>query len=307
MLVSIVTTMYRSAAYVGEFHARAEAVARQLGFEPEFVYVNDGSPDEALQKALELRQQHRNVRVIDLSRNFGHHAAMMIGLAHATGDRIFLIDCDLEEAPELLKPFVAEMDTTGADVVFGVQAQRRGTWLDRLLARAYYQVHNWLCDEHVPENLMTVRLMSRRYVDGLLSHREVNFTIAGLWARTGFVQIPVKVQKGHRRDDAESTYTLVHKLALLVRTVTSFSARPLYVIFILGMIISGLAALAALGLIVARIFVIGMAAGWPSLVISVWLMGGLIIFCQGIIGIYLAQIYLEVKRRPIAVIRQVYE
>src|SRR5262249_11292959 len=140
MRLSIVTTMYRSAPYVAAFHERALAAARGLGVEPEFVYVNDGSPDEALAVALVLRRRYRNVRVVDLSRNFGHHQAMMAGLAHATGERVFLIDCDLEEAPELLGSFLAAMDRTGADVVYGVQSSRGDARLSRLLARAYYRL-----------------------------------------------------------------------------------------------------------------------------------------------------------------------
>src|SRR5436190_19015156 len=97
MHLSVVTTMYCSAPFLAEFHERITASARRAGVAVEFVYVNDGSPDDALAQALRLRQQHGNVRVVDLSRNFGHHPAIMTGLAHATGDWIFLIDCDLEE------------------------------------------------------------------------------------------------------------------------------------------------------------------------------------------------------------------
>lgn len=305
MRLSIVTTMFRSAAYLAEFHARCRAAAHKLGVEPEFVYVNDGSPDEALVRALELRQQGGNVRVVDLSRNFGHHPAMMTGLAHASGDRVFLIDCDLEEPPELLEAFSQILADRQADVVFGVQAKRADGAVGRLLAGAYYRVQSWLCSEHIPANLCTVRLMTRRYVDGLLRHGEVDFVISGLWARTGFTQIAVPIDKGHKDS---TTYTLFRKLAMLVRSVTSFSARPLYIIFLLGVLISGFAALAAIGLVIAKLVLAGdMQAGWASLMVSVWLLGGLTIFCQGVIGIYLARIYLEAKHRPITIIREIHE
>src|SRR5438477_12923693 len=164
MRLSSVSTLYRSAPYLREFHARAAAAAAALTADVEFVYVNDGSPDDALEVALELRAEHGNVRVADLSRNFGHHRAMMAGLGHATGDLVFLIDCDLEEAPELLTAFAARMSETKADVVYGVQEGRGGGPANRLFGWAYYKLYNAVSADPIPRNLLTVRLMTRRYV-----------------------------------------------------------------------------------------------------------------------------------------------
>ena len=147
--------------------------------------------------------------------------------------------------------------------------------------------------------------MSRRYVDGLLGHREVSFVTRGCGPAPGLFSY-LAVQKGQRPDASRSTYTLARK-ATPECSVTSLSARPLYVIFVLGVLIFSLASLAALGLAGARLFATDMAAGWPTVMVSLWFIGGLIIFCQGMIGIYLAQVYVEVKRRPIAVIRQLYD
>src|SRR5262245_46483130 len=115
--LSIVTTLYQSAPYVHEAHRRLSAAAHALVSSFEIIFVNDGSPDDALAKVMKLHEQDARVKVIDLARNFGHHKAMMTGLAHATGDRIFLIDSDLEEEPELLARFMAEMEASGSDVV----------------------------------------------------------------------------------------------------------------------------------------------------------------------------------------------
>jgi putative glycosyltransferase len=304
MRLSVVTTMYRSAPYLREFHARAAAAAARLSIDVEFVYVNDGSPDDALAVALDLRREYGNVRVVDLSRNFGHHPAMMAGLAQATGDLVFLIDCDLEEPPELLETFAAHRVANGADVVYGVQQSRNGGPVDRFLGWAFYRAYNALTTDPIPANLMTVRLMTRRYVAALLSHPETEFTISGLWARTGFVQVPVSVDK--RRKPATS-YSLRRKIGLLVRSVTAFSSKPLHYIFGLGVVMLGLS-LAAAGVLVARRVLFGdMLEGWPSLMVSLWVLGGLIIFCQGVIGIYLARVYAEVKRRPATITREVFE
>ena len=125
MILSIVTTLYNSAPYLEEFHARVCAAAEQITPDYEIIFVNDGSPDNSLQIALSLYQKNERVRIVDLSRNFGHHKAMMTGLAQARGGMVFLIDSDLEEEPELLETFYKELRTTGADVVFGVQQKRK--------------------------------------------------------------------------------------------------------------------------------------------------------------------------------------
>ncbi|MBY0230193.1 MAG: glycosyltransferase family 2 protein [Gemmataceae bacterium] len=304
MRVSVVTTMYRSAPYLEEFHRRASEAAARLGVEAEFVYVNDGSPDDALAVALRLRERDGRVRVVDLSRNFGHHPAMMAGLEHATGERVFLIDCDLEEAPELLEAFWAKLDETGADVAHGVQRERQGGLASRLLGWAYYKTVDLLSTEALPRNLMTVRLMTRRYVDALLSHPETEFIIAGLWSRTGFEQVPVEVDK---RQKGSTTYTLARKLSHLANTITAFSSKPLYLIFWLGLAVSLVSAALAGFFVVRRLFFVEMPVGWPLLAVSLWLLGGLIMLSQGVLGIYLAKVYSEVKRRPRTIVRAVHQ
>src|SRR5271167_816371 len=128
--LSIVTTLYRSAGHIEEFYRRATKAAEAIADDIELVMVNDGSPDQSLDRALALHRADPRVVVVDLARNFGHHKAMMTGLAHASGDRVFLIDSDLEEEPELLIQFHERLMQGDCDVVFGVQETRRGRWLE---------------------------------------------------------------------------------------------------------------------------------------------------------------------------------
>ena len=304
MRLSIVSTLYRSAPYLREFHARAAAAAVAITDDVEFVYVNDGSPDDALDVALSLREEFGNVRVVDLSRNFGHHRAMMAGLAHATGDRVFLIDCDLEEDPELLAAFAAKLAEAQADVVYGVQDNRGGGPANRLFGWLYYKLYNAVSADPIPRNLLTVRLMTRRYVDALLRHREAEFVISSLWVRTGFVQIPVAVTKGRK---PTTSYDFRRKFVLMVNSITACSAVPLHYVFYLGLVVFSVSAVTALALVIRRLFFGVMLDGWPSLMVSIWMLGGLIIFCQGVIGIYLAKVYHEAKRRPPTITREVFE
>src|SRR4051812_40198993 len=217
MRLSIVTTLYRSEMSLREFHQRISVAAAPLG-DYEIVYVNDGSPDDSLRVVLELFHEDRHVRVIDLSRNFGHHKAMMTGLAHARGDLVFLIDSDLEEDPELLSTFADALRQSAADVVYGVQQRRRGDVFERWSGWLFFKIFNALSDHRIPANVLTVRLMTKRYVSALLAHRERETTIAGLWAITGYRQVAHPVVKHVK---SPTTYSLVHRIDVLVNAITS--------------------------------------------------------------------------------------
>jgi len=303
MKLSIVTTLYHSAPYLEAFHARMTAAASKFTDDFEIVFVNDGSPDASLEGALALFEKNSRVRVIDLSRNFGHYKAIMTGLARARGDLVFLIDSDLEEPPEILEDFCEKMRETEVDVVYGVQEKRKGGWFERISGSFFYALFNFFSDHPVPKNAVTARLMSRRYVSALTEHRDREVFLAGLWAMTGFEQVPLTVRKTHK---GVSTYDLSRKVAVFVNSITSFSSKPLVYVFYLGMVISFLSSVAAAWLIVRRLFFNVMLMGWPSLIVSIWLLGGLAIFSVGIVGIYLSKVFMEVKDRPYTVIRAEY-
>ena len=146
--------------------------------------------------------------------------------------------------------------------------------------------------------------MSRRYVRALVQHQERETLIAGLWAVTGFKQVAVPVKKSH---NPTSTYDLRRKVSHLVNAITSFSSKPLVLIFYLGCFILALSTIAALDLIIKKLFFGILLEGWASLMVSIWLLGGLTIFCLGVIGIYLSKIFIEVKQRPYTIIKEVYE
>ena len=305
MDLSIVTTLYYSAPYLKEFYTRISAVAKQITDDYEIIFVNDGSPDNSLDIALSLFERDDRVKVIDLSRNFGHHKALMTGLAHAKGALVFKIDCDLEEEPELLCEFCAEMvKDPSVDVVYGVQQRRKGGFFELITGDLFYRLFNLLSSYPVPRNLVSAGLMSRRYVARLVEHQDREVYLGGIMAITGFKQVALVVKKYSK---GSSTYTLGRKVALFVNAITSFSNKPLVFIFYLGSAIVFLSSIAALQLIVRRIFFGVFLTGWPSLIVSVWLLGGLTIFCLGVIGIYLSKIFMETKPRPYTVIRQLYE
>jgi putative glycosyltransferase len=304
MELSIVTTLYCSAPYIDEFYSRSCAAAEKITGDFELLFVNDGSPDNSLQLAVELCKRDPRVKVIDLSRNFGHHKAMMTGLAHTRGRLVFLNDCDLEVDPEVLIEFHRRFQGGDVDVVYGVQTVRQDRLRDRIAGNTFYAVFNWLSPDRVPPNSVTTRLMSQQYVSALVAHQERELEIGGLWVTTGFEQVPLVVTKSWK---GQSAYNLKRKIAVFVNAVTSFSNRPLVFIFYLGTVISLLAGMGALFVMIRHLFFGALLAGWPSLIVSIWLVGGLMIFCVGIIGIYLSKIFTETKQRPYTIIRKIYQ
>lgn len=304
MKLSIVSTLYKSAPYIIEFHKRASSVAVQLvGEDYEIVLVNDGSPDNSLELAVELAESDDHVVVVDLSRNFGHHKAMMTGLAQSRGELIFLIDSDLEEEPEYLIAFADQMKSQHCDVVYGVQGERKGGWFERWSGWLFYRLFNFLAGLTLPANLVTARLMTRRYVDALLLHKERELMLAGIWHITGFDQTAHKFTKYRT---SETTYTFRHKMAVLVNGVTSFSNTPLLSIFYIGVLILVLSSIYIGYLILFWIFMPKPLSGWTSVMASIWFLGGMIIAFIGILGIYIAKIFSETKNRPYTIVRDIY-
>lgn len=305
MKLSIVATLYQSAPYIAEFYRRTCIAARQLVDEDfEIVFVNDGSPDNSLALAVDLSISDPRVVVVDLSRNFGHHKAMMTGLAASTGESVFLIDSDLEEEPEWLIGFDQKMTSEKCDVVYGVQDKRRGGWIESTTGWIFYRMFRFLTGINQPNNIVTARLMSRRYVDALLLHKEHELNIGGLWIVTGFDQFPSPV---HKHATSPTTYSFSKKFKHLVNAVTSFSSLPLIFTFYSGLF-TLLSAVTYISYLVIRYFFIATPPdGYTSLIASIWLFSGLIIFFLGVQGIYISRVFSEVKQRPYTIIRHLYK
>lgn len=302
--ISIVATLYQSAETIDAFYAQASQAARsKVGDDYEIVFVNDGSPDDSAERAAALVEADNHVVLVDLSRNFGHHKAMMTGLDYAHGDLVFLIDSDLEEDPQWLGSFLEQLENDQADVVYGVQKQRKGGATERFSGEIFYKLLNYVTRLDMPANIVTARLMTRRYVDALLRHREREVFLAGLWHITGFKQVPQVITKA---SNSATTYTLRRKLSILVNSITSFSNAPLVFIFYFGMIISLLSLVYIGWLVTLRLSTDTPVEGWTTVVASIWLIGGMIISFIGVIGIYMSKVFSETKQRPYTIVRSVH-
>lgn len=302
MKLSVVSTLYNSSPYIDEFLDRCASAAEKAGFPSfEIILVNDGSPDSSLMVAKASLPSRPYLRIIDLSRNFGHHRAMMTGLMKASGERVFMIDSDLEEPPEDLERMAERMkERPDADVVYGVQAARKGGVFERVTGELYYKALNLLSEHEIPRNVVTSRLMTRRYVQALTSYRETEAFLGGLWVAAGFTQVPIVVQKA---STSPTTYTFSRKMSIVLNSVTTTSRKPLIGIFFIGLICTGLASVGILIVVIQALF-FKTLNGWASVVVSIWFFGGVTVSCIGVIGIYLSRIFMETKRRPYVTIRE---
>jgi putative glycosyltransferase len=302
---SVVSTMYRSRGFLERFLADTLLSLRDIGAgEFEIVLVNDGSPDDSVAYALERQRDIPQLVVVDLSRNFGHHHAMQAGLRVARGRQVFLIDCDLEVSPSTLVQFAAKQAATGADLVFGYQEARKGGWFERVSGGIFWNGFNVLSDTKIPENILTERVMTRRYVDALLSLGDHNVFLGGMMSWTGFDQIGIPIPKKQRH--GQSTYSLLKRVQLMVNAVSSFSARPLTWMFSVGMVMT-LASFTYVVYLVFRRLLFGDALlGFTSIMGMMAMTLGVLTTGMGLLGIYLGKVFNQVQRRPNYIIRDVH-
>jgi putative glycosyltransferase len=302
MKISVVTTLYQSAPYIREFVERMRAELHKVTPDYELICVDDGSPDDSLRTALALIETEPRLKVIELSRNFGHHKAMMTGLEHATGDLVFLIDVDLEEPPELLGPFLATLEDEELDVVYGFQKERKGGMVEGVGGHLAWKVLNLMLPVKVPHNHSTVRLMTRGYVQALVQHKEQKTAIGGLWVLTGFRQKGMAFDKVAR---SVTSYTLSRRLVVLLDSITSFSELPLFLVFYIGcavLLVSGVMG----GYLIIRHLTGHLAEGWTSLIVAIAFFGGLTAFSIGVVGLYVSRIFIETKGRPYTIIKRMH-
>jgi putative glycosyltransferase len=302
MTISVVTTLFKSAPYMHEFVERMRAELQKITNDYEFILVDDGSPDASLRIAVALTDVEPRIKVIELSRNFGHHKAMMTGLEHAAGDLVFLIDVDLEEPPELLGPFLATLQEENLDVVYGFQNARKGGLMEKFGGQIAWGLLNLLLPVKIPHNHSTVRLMTRDYVQSLVRHKEHQTAIGGLWVLTGYRQKGIGFDKGVRPG---TSYTMSRRLVVLLDSVTSFSELPLFFIFYVGCVVIIGSGIVGAYLIIRRLTGV-LADGWVSTIVSIAFFGGLTVFSIGVVGLYVSRIFIETKARPYTLIRRIH-
>ncbi|PIK14682.1 glycosyltransferase family 2 protein [Halobacteriovorax sp. JY17] len=305
MKLSVVTSLYDSEKVVGDFYLRHLKVIKKLNLDYEFIFVDDGSPDESCLKVEEVLEKDDRVKLIKLSRNFGQHAAMFAGLGYAKGDVIYAADCDLEEAPENLSEMYLLYTKSGSDVVYGVTEERSGDFVRSFLGKCFYDLLDFASEVKIPRNQAWQRVMSRRYLDALLSFKEVNSLPIGLMALSGFEQLSYTIEKPYK---GATSYNFLKRYKLALDCLLSYSTKPLVAIVFFGFIITLISFLCAVSIVVQKtIFQNQFDIGWPSIVIVILFMGGVQLVSSGVIGLYVSKTYDQVKNRPKYIIKDVVD
>lgn len=303
-MLSVVIPCYNEADGLLELHRRISEVCRAtVEDDYELVLINDGSADAtwATMQALSARDPH--LVVINLSRNYGHQLALSAGLQLARGERVFILDADLQDPPELLPKMMARVDA-GCDVVFGQRIKRDGeTAFKKITAFAFYRVLDRLVDIDIPPDTGDFRLMTRRAVDVLNSMPEHHRFIRGMVSWIGLRQEALPYDRA-ARFAGETKYPLSKMIKFAIDAITGFSVRPLRVASYLGLICGALCML-MMAYVFGSYSMGHTVDGWASLAIILLALGSVQLFVAGVIGEYLGRLYMESKGRPLYVIQEV--
>lgn len=308
MKLSVVTTLYKSKNFLEIFLKEISSAIETLAIENfELVFVNDGSPDDSVAYLLERKKDISQIKIIDLSRNFGHHYAIQAGLNYASGEYVFLIDNDLETPPSILVDFFNEIKKDNTlDVVYGYQEARKGNFIEKKTGSVFWVLINKLSDTKIPHNILTERLMTKQYVNELLRLQDANLFMGGMMYWVGFNQKGIPVKKGQR--EGASTYSIKRRAELMLQAITSFSGKPLEWLFYIGISISFFSFLFLIYLAIQKIIHQDeVQLGWTSIVAINVLILGIISTFLGLIGIYIFKIFKQVQGRPNAIIKKIYE
>jgi len=301
--LSVVVPAYNEQAVLPEFHRRLTAVLDALPVRAEIVYVNDGSSDTTRSLLLALREIDPRVAFIDLSRNFGKEVAMSAGLDHAHGDVVVVIDADLQDPPELI-PDMLRAWHEGFDVVLMRRRSRaQESWLKKATAHAFYRAIGRMGTIDIPENVGDFRLLSRRAVAALRRFPERSRFMKGLFAWIGFPCREIEYDRdGRHAGETKWNYWRLWNFAL--EGITSFSVVPLKVASYIGFA-TALTAFTYGAYVIGKTLLYGdPARGYPTLIVVVLFLGGLQLMALGIIGEYLARMFIEVKQRPLYLVQQ---
>lgn len=308
MKLSVVTTLYKSKNFLEIFLKEISSAIETLAIKNfELVFVNDGSPDDSVAYLLERKKDISQIKIIDLSRNFGHHYAIQAGLNYASGEYVFLIDNDLETPPSILVDFFNEIKKDNTlDVVYGYQEARKGNFIEKKAGSIFWVLINKLSDTKIPHNILTERLMTKQYVNELLRLQDANLFIGGMFYWVGFNQKGISVKK--RQREGASTYSVKRRAELMLQAITSFSGKPLEWLFYIGITISFFSFLFLVYLAIQKIIHQDeVQLGWTSIVAINVLILGIISTFLGLIGIYIFKIFKQVQGRPNAIIKKIYE
>lgn len=302
--LSVVLPCYNESEVILETHRRVTAVCQATGRPYELIVVNDGSGDDTLAKLAQLAKSDPQLVVVNLSRNHGHQAALSAGLHFTRGERILIMDADLQDPPELLPEMLKQMDG-GADVVYAQRRTRFGDApLKRFFCAVYYRLLRWLADTHIPLDTGDFRLISRRVRDLIVAMPERQRFIRGMVSWVGFRQEPILYDRD-ARFAGQTKYPFSKLFSLAVDGILSSTCKPLRFALPVGIAAITVSFIFGAYALFSWIFVSRTPQGWASLLSAVALFGGFQLVVLGILGEYLGRIYEQTRGRPMFLVESV--
>ena len=298
-LLSVIVPCLNEGKVIRETNRRLLEASAQSGMSLEIIYVDDGSTDETPGILAELHTEDERVKVLRLSRNFGHQMALSAGIEHASGNAVVLIDADLQDPPEVMLEMVALWKQGQWDVVYGTRTDRDGETLWKLgAAKLFYRFINILSDVPIPVDTGDFRLMDRRVVDALLSMPERDRFLRGMISWLGFRQLALPYRRAARFAGV-TKYPMRKMVYFALDGVLSFSVVPLRVATMIGFAASLFALAGCMWALAVRLGTHHWVAGWTSLLLAGLFIGGAQLICLGVVGEYVGRIYRESKMRPL--------
>ena len=302
--LSIIVPCYNEEETVEIFYQETQKVIKQLQCDYEFLFVNDGSKDKTLQKLRFLSQKDANVRYLSFSRNFGKESALFAGLKAATGDLITVMDADLQDPPELLPEMVKAIFDEGYDCVGTRRTTRDGEPVIRsFFARMFYRIVNRIGEVEMVDGARDFRLMTRQMVDSILELSEYNRFSKGLFSWVGY-KTKYLTFENRERVAGQTSWSFWSLFKYSIDGIINFSEAPLNIASFIGAISCVGAVIAMIVVIIKTLIFKDPTTGWPYLVSIILFMGGLQLLCLGIIGKYIAKIFLETKKRPHYIVKE---
>lgn len=304
-VISVVTSSFNSGRHIGRFYATMRAVLEELDCTWEIIIVDDGSTDDSVAQCRAIAAADPGLTVIELSRNFGKEPALVEGLRHASGQLVFTLDSDLEEPPAALFGMLDVMRSAEVpiDTVYGIRERRMGSLQHTVCGSLFHCLFNLLSDVRVRADILPIRLMTRRYVDAVLAHRERALALVGLLVSVGFEQRPFLVEKTYK---GYSSYTFSRRLAVALQYLIVYSSKP-------PLLMTGLGLGTVLLTVLYALYMLGFGLpagepfpGWAVGVVLILLLNGVLLTSVGMCGIYLTYIFQEVRQRPTAIVKAVY-
>jgi len=297
--ISVVIPMYYEEEVVDECYNRTRNVLKELkSYDHEIIFVNDGSRDRTLEMLENIAKTDKNVKVISLSRNFGHQAAVTAGLRYTIGDVVVIMDADMQDPPEVIKEMV-ELWEKGNEVIYAKRKVRKGETPFKLItAKVFYKLLNNLSDIEIPNDTGDFRLADRKVIDVINSLPEHNKFLRGLFSWVGFKQIPLEYER-KERVAGKTKYPLKKMMKLASDGITSFSTKPLKILGILGIVSVFISAIILIYALISYTFNLNqLTPGWTSLMVTITFLGGMQLLSIWLISEYIAKIYDESKGRP---------